>query len=597
MSVKLKYRPPRRMPSLSLVVLVGVAVVLLILAVLQYRWITEISEAEQNRLKENLTIATTRFADDFERELMPLVLPARRLGGPGPNQQRLRPPEFSGPQNETDRLIQRYDRWISTSHNPELLQDLFYVKVTSPDDVQLFRFNPEARGLNPSEWPVELTGIRERLTGGPEADRLAIDQIPSLIIPIIRPAGFPGPQGFRALRRREYQPEFGVEIIRLDKKAFTESFLPFLVQRHFAKQGDFDYDILIAQAGTNEVVYHSSPGLTLADLKESKDATVRLVIGGEGGRGPRIGPPLEPRPPDARPGRGGPPGGGTRGWQLYAKHHAGSLQSFTDQFRRRNLLISFGVLAILATGVAFTFWSSERVRAVGKLQLEFAAGLSHELRTPLAVIRSAGYNLATGNVSGKDDVSRYGQMLQEQGLRLSDMVEQALLFAQTQSGRKRYERSPVALREVIEKSIGSCRGILPSYPSEFVVDVASDLPMALTDAHALGHCLHNLLVNALKYGSTPGSIGITAQASQTSVGNEIQLIVDNKGPVIDPADLHHIFEPFFRGKNTGNISGSGLGLYIVKSIMESLGGRVTVSSTESSIEAGTRFTLHIPSVA
>jgi signal transduction histidine kinase len=74
---------------------------------------------------------------------------------------------------------------------------------------------------------------------------------------------------------------------------------------------------------------------------------------------------------------------------------------------------------------------------------------------------------------------------------------------------------------------------------------------------------------------------------------EVDIAVSSRGSAIDKSDLLHLFEPFFRGKNTEGIPGSGLGLYIVKSIMESLGGSVTVSSSENE---GTRFTLHIPAI-
>lgn len=564
------------MRSVSLLILVGVAIVLSVLAVLQYRWITQVSEAEQNRQRENLAIATTRFAEDFEREMMSLVTPFRRPGPPGPNQE-------SG--GGLERLAHRYDQWTATSRNPELLRDLLFAKQSSQGELQMFRFDPVTRTLDPIEWPAGLSALRE-WRGGRGVEGMNLEHVPAFVTPLMR-----GGRGFGGARLFDFQPpEFlGLEVVRLNKKFLTDTFLPFLVQRHFSKEGDFDYDILIAQNGNNEIVYRSSPGLFLSDFQTSRDASVRLMIG-EGGRG--RGGPDRRGPPDGRFGRMGPDP--ARGWQLYAKHHAGSLQSFTNQFRRRNLLISFGVFAVLAIGIAFTFLSSERVRAMGKMQLEFAAGLSHELRTPLAVIRSAGYNLATGNITARDDVARYGKVLQEQGLRLSDMVEQALLFAQTQSGRNRYERVPVDVKDVIEKAINSCHAVLPKHPCEIVAQVNPDLPMALTDANALGHILHNLLVNALKYGSNSGRIGLAAQAAQTANGSEIELSVDNGGPTIDPADLDHIFEPFFRGKNTEDVSGSGLGLYIVKSIMDSLGGRVSVTSTEAD---GTRFTLHIPVAA
>jgi signal transduction histidine kinase len=115
----------------------------------------------------------------------------------------------------------------------------------------------------------------------------------------------------------------------------------------------------------------------------------------------------------------------------------------------------------------------------------------------------------------------------------------------------------------------------------------------MTDADAINHCLHNLIVNALKYGASPGYISITAKQDLQKILPEIAVAVESRGSVIDSSDVPHIFDPFFRGKNSCDVPGSGLGLYIVKSVMESLDGRVSVTSSEA---AGTRFTLHIPAV-
>jgi signal transduction histidine kinase len=601
MSPRLKYRPGSRVPSFSMVILVGIAVVLSILAWLQYGWITEVSDAEKDRLEENLTIAATRFAQDFDGE-MRLLVPFRRPGpgpggpggpgqGPGP-----RPNDFNSQDTLLERLTLRYDQWAVSSQHTDLVRDLFAAEVVAPGDVRLFRYNPNERALEPIDWPAEFSDFHKNVIdesvgrrpnlgrGGFSVDRADLQDVPALAIPVLAPGRPPAP-GERGRGFRQPSPR-GWEIIRLDGKYFNEVFLPALVQRHFAKQGDFDYDIVIAQASTGNVVYRSSPDLDLEDFKKAPDTRIRLTAAGFSG-GPQRGP---------RGGFGGdgPPGAqNNSGWELYAKHHIGSLQSFADRFRARNLAISFGIFTILAIGIAFTILSSERVRQIGRLQLEFAAGLSHELRTPLAVIRSAGYNLASGKIGGSEEVARYGKLLQEEGLRLSDMVEQALLFAQTQSGRNRYQRNPVDLTEVLNKAVRSCQAILPKYPGEIKVEAEPNLPLAYTDADAINHCLHNLLVNALKYGPSPGYVTVTATPDLKKSEPEVAIAVVNRGSVIDALDLQHLFEPFFRGKNTDGVPGSGLGLYIVKSVMESLGGSVTVASSEAE---GTRFILHIPAI-
>jgi signal transduction histidine kinase len=584
------------MSNASLIILISMAAVLSVLAALQYRWITEVSEAQQNRQKENLAIATSRFGDDFDRELRPLLFGGRRPG----------PPEFLEQSDDTARFVQLYDRWTAVSQAPELLKDLYFARIANPGQVDLLRFYPESRKLEAIDWPPELSSLHDSLAaesmnpgrprgpgprgGGPEGRTL--EYLPALVSPVLRtdePLRFEGPPPFGDFPRNFRRPLLaGWQIILLNQDFLSKTLLPQLAQKHFSKQGDFDYEILVAHPATKDVLYRSSPDLTLSDFQDHPDAAVPLLRG-EPGRPPRGGPPDRRGPPDEgfRP----EPPPSYNAWQLYAKHHSGSLQSFTNQFRRRNLLISFGVFTILGLGMAFTLISSERVRALGKLQLEFAAGLSHELRTPLAVIRSAAYNLAAGSISGKDDIVRYGNLLQEQGVRLSEMVEQALLFAQTQSKHKQYELRKVEVRAVIQKAIDACRTVIPDSSREIVVQVREGTPPALTDANALGHCVQNLLINALKYGSAGQPITVTAEADTAHASHQLRITVENGGPGIDASDLPHIFEPFFRGRKTEVVSGNGLGLYLVKRIIESVGGRVMVSSSPAE---GTRFTLFIP---
>src|SRR6185503_17583118 len=120
----------------------------------------------------------------------------------------------------------------------------------------------------------------------------------------------------------------GWELIRLDARYFSDVFLPSLVQRHFARQGDFDYDILIAQAGTGDVVYRSAPNLNLSDFKDKSDTNIHLTTAGFSGGPPRGGAPRGGPPRDGGP-RGGPPDERFRpegpqpppnagGWELYA---------------------------------------------------------------------------------------------------------------------------------------------------------------------------------------------------------------------------------------------------------------------------------------
>jgi signal transduction histidine kinase len=227
------------------------------------------------------------------------------------------------------------------------------------------------------------------------------------------------------------------------------------------------------------------------------------------------------------------------------------------------------------------------------MQIQLAAGISHELRTPLAVIRSAGYNMAAGHVGNREDIVRYGKLFQDQGQRLSEVVEQALLFAQTHSGKNTYVLQPADVAENAAKVVESCKASHPASEPRLVMRVSDDLPLALTDPAALSHCLRNLIVNAFKYGGSEGPIEIEVHRIDKNGRTEVEISVSDSGPGIERADLPRIFEAFFRGRNAADIQGNGLGLYLVQQTMDSIQGRVAVTSNPGS---GSRFSLYVPAL-
>jgi len=334
---------------------------------------------------------------------------------------------------------------------------------------------------------------------------------------------------------------------------------------------------------------YSSQGHWTAEDITTPDASVSLLgapgPGGRRGGGRNRGPGQFPRLGFQNVLIGQP-------WDLLAKHRSGSLERAVEQLRKRNLAISFGILLVLGAGLITFVISSQRARTLGKLQMEFAAGVSHELRTPLAVIRSAAYNLSKGIVHDKEGVEQYASIVQDEARRLSDMVDQVLLYSETQSGRKKYSLAPVDVNEVIDRAISNLSPALPLEECELTTHIHPELPPVLGDASALTQCVQNLLSNAFKYGKKEDKLQIEIAAEKDPASNEIQVSITDHGPGIDPVDNRHLFEPFYRGARVGsNVPGNGLGLHLVKRIMQAQNGRVTYTPVP---EGGARFTLHIP---
>jgi signal transduction histidine kinase len=283
-------------------------------------------------------------------------------------------------------------------------------------------------------------------------------------------------------------------------------------------------------------------------------------------------------------------------WQLVVQHSTGSLDVAMIAFRRRNLAISLSLLAVLAGTLALVFSVARRSERLAKLQMEFVAGVSHELCTPLAVINSAAENLADGVVDDPGQLHQYGGMIRDQGRRLERLVDEVLLFAAGRFGRSGYDLRPVEVGPIIQQSLAVSEPMLRE--ANFAVDeqVAGNLPPVVADPGALTKCKENLVSNAVKYAGSNKWISVRASANGAPRKPEVQVIVQDKGIGMSPADLPHIFEPFYRAQavRDGQIRGVGLGLYLVKRTMEAMGGSVTVSSE---LGRGTTFTLHLPVAA
>ncbi len=580
--------------------LIGVFLILLpLLAFLQYRWIGQVSEAERARLEETLDIATRRFVEDLRNEFTRIAV----LFEPGASD------SWTDLQ---DRLAHSYDQWVATASYPQLIRHVFVTDFSQQDDPQLLEFDPRSGSLLAAEWPEGLEDLRDQGFARPprpeERDRLNVAGM-RLVIPI-PPADsdreFPFQSGGRSP-----QTSMDWAIVEFDRRRVTEELLPDLVDRHF---DSMNYAIEVVEAQDRSAsVYRSDKELTTQNM-ELSDISFELFNSPGGRRGRRgIGPSSRRRGrgsdqdpedlssavlgvPGRRGGRDAPPAimlGAS--WRLTATHRSGSLEGAVDELRNRNLAISFGTLIMLGiAGTMIVIWA-ERVRAAGRLQMEFSAGISHELRTPLAIVRSAAHNIENGVVVKPEEIQEYAGMIGEEGRRLSDMVDQVILFAQTESGRREYAMEPVSVREVVERATGTLSSLLDDARCQVRTLIDPDLPPVLADPTALTHCVQNLLSNAVKYGRSGGRASITIQAVRDDESNDVRLSIGDRGPGIEADDLPHLFEPFYRGRNVPeNTHGNGLGLSLVKRIIEGNQGRVTVSTEGGE---GTCFTLHIPSRA
>jgi len=619
------------------VVAAALLALIAVLATLQYRWLGRISDAERERMTATLGAHAVAFAQEFDRELTRAYLTYQ-----------LEPAHDAG--NDAARMALRHERWVATSRYPRLIKEIYIASRTDDGiDQPLQRFNPATRFVEPAEWPESLRRIREALAkrpGAPSRETVVIrtippaawDEIPALVIPApvmllnerLTIQG-PQPQNFRMLHATTFT------ILVLDREYIASELLPSIAQQQFrATSSAPEYQVAVVSKAGQQVVYKSN-GAFVPDAVGPADASADLfqvklqefsslatevrrftaTVGAGAGAAtaqtrsesfthvvPRDGAPVsimvqqglhaEGKPLVSGGGgttwtRSATTGGGGPRWRLVVKHPSGSLEAAVNSARRRNLMVSSSVLALLGISVGFLVITTRRAQELARQQMEFVAAVSHELRTPLAVIRSAADNLAEGVVHDEAQVRKYGELVRGQGRRLTEMVEQILELAGIHSGQRNFALRPVPVDPLLQEIVRASSTFLDEAHIEVEYDVAEGLPPALGDEQALRRVFQNLVGNAIKYGAEGRWIGVKARSS----GREIIVSVSDRGPGIPAAEQARIFEPFYRAPEaiSAQIQGAGLGLSLVQRIVEAHGGRTTVRSTEGS---GSEFIVHLP---
>jgi signal transduction histidine kinase len=589
-------------PSVLTWLVAAMLVLLPMLAFLQFRWLGQLSDAERDRLQRNLRATTTELTTALDLEL------ARLLVGLQLDGQTLREQAWS-------RYAERHAAWAAATADPALVRDVLLADAEDGETLRLRRWDPTSQAFVPAEWPDDLGPVRARVVAehrtfiakpeglsirpselfGPDDASLVMPVTP---IPPVLPDGSPG----RLIH------VFAFTIVRLNVRVLEEQLLPSLISRYFGTPRTSDYHVAVIERQGGRIVFQAAPG-DAAALARGTDVAVDLY-----GIGPeqfplmrqamaslRLPPRNEPRRSlffsvfGRRPGDTGPPrpADDTRRWRLLVRHRAGSLEAAVSHARWRNLALNFGILMLMSVSVGLIVIAARRAQALARQQMEFVAGVSHELRTPVSVIGAAADNLAQGVVTEAARVKQYGSTIQTEARRLGDTVERVLQFAGIQAGRASGHRVAVSPVDIVQDALAGSQLAVADAGAALERDVPAGLPAVLAEPAALRSALQNLLGNAIKYGGRSPWVRVSAREVRTRRGREVQIIVQDRGLGIPAADLPHIFEPFYRGGDAQSqqIHGNGLGLSIVRSIVEAHGGRVTVTSTPGE---GSTFTMHLP---
>jgi signal transduction histidine kinase len=255
---------------------------------------------------------------------------------------------------------------------------------------------------------------------------------------------------------------------------------------------------------------------------------------------------------------------------------------------RSRMPFLIGLLGLAAALALVAVLQLRREEELTHMRADFVSSVSHELRTPLAQIRLYLETLRLGRA--KSEAQREWSLghIERETTRLSHLVENVLRFSGL--GRESgVEATPLDVRTEVDRIVDEFRPIASSKRATLVVEAAGDAVLALRP-DTLRHVLLNLLDNAVKY----GPVGQTIRIRVETPGDEVRITVSDQGPGVPAREREAIWVAFTRGASSKAVGGSGIGLAIVRRLVEQHAGRCWVEADES---GGARFVVALPMVA
>lgn len=577
--------------ALTLLVPAVLTAVLIALALLQYRWSGQVSDAATTRIHAGLQNALMNFREDFSRSLTNMCLELQAEPGT----------QTIG----AEALTQKLEHWKRTSPAPALVSDIYLWKPNLDQERVLHLVPPKAK-FEEAAWPQSFEDIRQLLlTAGKDATTqpnpsrstkshhtdagqhdFVIAGIDEKIPLVVVPSG---------------AADSSWLLLRLDFEVLQRDVFAQLASRYLGNSGESSYAVAVVGDDSPHpgIIYSYDPSLTSRRLHP--DASLNLF-----GRPEWNGEP-QPVPVDLLPRRNsisaaGDPGFGPirfdpirsaqdpTDWRVVAQDKKGSVEATVASLRYRNLALSFGVLLLLGISMLLIIYTSQRARRLAALQMDFVTGVSHELRTPVAAILSISDNLADGVVHNQQQLERYGGFIRTQARQLNHLIEQVLRFSAVRNNSASYNIRALRISEVIAQVLENTGALIAASGFNVEVSEEASLPLAYGDFGALVQCVQNLVTNAIKYGGEKKWIGI--RATHDVAAREVTIAVEDRGIGIDPHEIQHIFEPFYRSPkvSASQIHGTGLGLALACEFAKAMGGRLVV---KSELGTGSLFTIQL----
>jgi signal transduction histidine kinase len=523
-----------------------------ILSALQYRWTGELAQAELAHLRENLEDQSKLLCRDFDAELSTSC------------RQMLVTRTEMEEQGRDAACLQGLREW--EAGNPRPIFSRIALAVLTGEDLQLFAIEPGATTLKPIEWPAHWKMLKEhndscRLAG--KGWTRFSDPNGTLIDFYLASGSF---------SRTATRPSPAWMIFELDAAYLKHIWLPELIQTYLNPRGLQAYDIDVRTTAEP----HSTVFATNAAAQHDPEKAVVTRFN----RQARSFYDARTFPGESR-------------WTMQVWDRPGVLEGAVAGSRKRNLAVALVLNGLIfASGLALVRHVRQS-RQLAEAQMNFVAGVSHELRTPLTVIRGAAHNLQRGVVTDPARVAQYAELIGANAEQLREIVEDVLAIAAARRD-KEPEREPVAVGDVLTQAIEDCEPDTRAAGCEVESKVPADLPPVQGDPAVLRRVFQNLISNAARHAASGRWIGISATAVNGTEPAAVVVKVADRGPGIPKAEQDAVFEPFIRGTaaREAQLRGSGLGLSLVREMVQAHGGTVALDSEPG---CGAVFTVKLPS--
>ncbi len=241
-------------------------------------------------------------------------------------------------------------------------------------------------------------------------------------------------------------------------------------------------------------------------------------------------------------------------------------------------------------GTIEVFRNIEHELEVDRMKSEFIAIASHQLRTPLTAIKLDSEMLRDGYFGDiTDEQKEHLHMILYSIARMEELISTLLNITRIEAGRIAVKPRPVQLKKLVERMLKELQGEAKEKQIEVSLKCSDDLPVISTDALLVKETCANLITNAIKYTPPKGTIAVSLYPEE----DDVVIRVSDSGYGIPKSEQERIFTKFYRGSNVRPMEaiGTGLGLYMIKGVVDNLAGNIWFDSQENK---GTTFYVSLP---